>query len=106
MVGHLTKGLATFTQLVKVRRGKLVLALPIFTNLLPDHLRQKTTIFSWNFDLFLTFFINCGHKCVPIGVSWGSTSKSLFMRDMTNTAYKQAYSISANETSGMVWVCL
>ena len=36
---------------------------------------QKTAIFSWNFDLFLTFFIDCGHIYVPNGMFWGSTSR-------------------------------
>ena len=36
---------------------------------------QKTAIFSWNFDLFLTFFIDCGHIYVPNGRFWGSTSR-------------------------------
>ena len=35
----------------------------------------KTAIFSWNFDLFLTFFIDCGHIYNPNGVIWGSTSR-------------------------------
>ena len=35
---------------------------------------QKTAIFSWNFDLFLTFFIDCGHIYVPKRKTWGSTS--------------------------------
>jgi len=36
---------------------------------------QKTAIFSWNFDLFLTFFMDCGHIYVPKGNIWGSTSR-------------------------------
>ena len=36
---------------------------------------QKTAIFSWNFDLFLTFFMDCGHIYVPNGKTWGSTSR-------------------------------
>ena len=36
---------------------------------------QKTAIFSWNFDLLLTFFIDCGHIYVPNGMFWGSTSR-------------------------------
>ena len=35
----------------------------------------KTAIFSWNFDLFLTFFIDCGHNHVSNGEFWGSTSR-------------------------------
>ena len=31
-------------------------------------------IFSWNFDLFLTFFMDCGHIYVPNRMKWGSTS--------------------------------
>ena len=34
----------------------------------------KTAIFSWNFDLFLTFFMDCGHIYVPKRKTWGSTS--------------------------------
>ena len=34
----------------------------------------KNGHFSWNFDLFLTFFIDCGYIYVPNGVKWGSTS--------------------------------
>ena len=34
----------------------------------------KKAIFSWNFDLFLTFFIDCGHIYVPKLKTWGSTS--------------------------------
>ena len=35
----------------------------------------KMAIFSWNFDLFLTFFIDCDHIYVPKGDIWGSTSR-------------------------------
>ena len=31
--------------------------------------------FSWNFDLFLTFFIDCDHIYVPNGENWGPTSR-------------------------------
>ena len=37
--------------------------------------RQKTAIFSCNFDLFLAFFIDCDHIYVPKGTNWGSTSR-------------------------------
>ena len=36
---------------------------------------QKTANFSWNFDLFLTFFLDCDHIYVPNGKTWGSTSR-------------------------------
>ena len=36
---------------------------------------QKTAIFSWNFDLFLTYLMDCGHIYVPKGNIWGSTSR-------------------------------
>ena len=35
----------------------------------------KKRTFSWNFDLFLTFFIDCGHIYAPNGRFWGSTSR-------------------------------
>ena len=35
----------------------------------------KNGNFSWNFDLFLTFFIDCDHIYVPKGDIWGSTSR-------------------------------
>ena len=35
----------------------------------------KNGHFSWNFDLFLTFFIDCDHIYVPNGKIWGSTSR-------------------------------
>ena len=35
----------------------------------------KNGHFSWNFDLFLTFFIDCDHIYVPKGNIWGSTSR-------------------------------
>ena len=35
----------------------------------------KNSHFSWNFDLFLTFFIDCDHIYVPKGAIWGSTSR-------------------------------
>ena len=35
----------------------------------------KTAIFSLNFDLFLTFLIDCDHIHVPNGVFWGSISR-------------------------------
>ena len=34
---------------------------------------EKTAISSWNFDLFLTFFIDCDHIYVPKRAIWGST---------------------------------
>ena len=37
---------------------------------------QKTAIFSWNFDLFLTFFMDCGHIYVPKGAFCLSTLQS------------------------------
>ena len=36
---------------------------------------QKTAIFSCNFDLFLIFYIDCGHIYVPNGMFWGSTGR-------------------------------
>ena len=36
---------------------------------------QKTAIFSWIFDLFLTCSMECGHIYVPNGVFWGSTGR-------------------------------
>ena len=36
---------------------------------------KKTAISSWNFDLFLTFFMDCGHIYFPKGHIWGSTSR-------------------------------
>ena len=41
----------------------------------------KNCLFSWNFDLFLTFFIDCDHIYVPKGNIWGSTSRP-HIRDM------------------------
>ena len=35
----------------------------------------KNGHFSWNFDLFLTFFIDCDHIYVPNRMIWGSTSR-------------------------------
>ena len=35
----------------------------------------KTAIFSWNVDLFLTFFMDCVHIYVPNGMKWGSKSR-------------------------------
>ena len=37
--------------------------------------KAKTVIFSWNFDLSLTFLMDCGHIYVPNGMNWGSTSR-------------------------------
>ena len=36
---------------------------------------QKTAIYSWNFNLFLTFFKDYGHVYVPNGEFWGSTGR-------------------------------
>ena len=35
----------------------------------------ETAIFSWNFDICLTFFIDCGQIRVPNGEFWGSTGR-------------------------------
>ena len=35
----------------------------------------KNSHFSWNFDLFLTFFKDCDHIYVPNGPIWGSTER-------------------------------
>ena len=36
---------------------------------------DKNGNFSWNFDLFLTFFIDCSHIHVSNGKFWGSISR-------------------------------
>ena len=36
---------------------------------------KKLPFFLWNFDLFLTFFIDCDHIYVPNGAIWGSASR-------------------------------
>ena len=65
------EGRASFTLLVKVRRGNSVLAFP----------RQKFAIITKTGHYFmvcwpvLTFFIDCGHLYVPNGVFCGSTSR-------------------------------
>ena len=40
-----------------------------------DKIMAKTAIFSWNFDLFLTFFLDYDYIYVPKGTFWGSTSR-------------------------------
>ena len=35
----------------------------------------KTAILLWNFDICLTFFIDCGYIHVPNGEFWGSTGR-------------------------------
>ena len=40
-----------------------------------DKIIEKTAILSWNFDLLLTFVIDCDHIYVIKGKNWGTTSR-------------------------------
>ena len=66
------EGRAFINLLIKVRRGNSVLAFPRHKFAI---ITKTTAIFSWYFDLFVTFFIDCGHLYVPNGVFCGSTSR-------------------------------
>ena len=46
---------------------------PIICHLWQDN--GKKGHFSWNFDRFLTFFMDCDHIYVPNGKTWGSISR-------------------------------
>ena len=59
--------------------------------------KAKTVIFSWNFDLSLTFFMDWGNIYVPNGKTWGSTS-SLHIGDVVF--------LNIWDTFGPIWTLL